>query len=125
MIWQALWEQAAGLYQWKEHGRGSGLSATEYYTVALKTYTTVMRPGIFRKMKANITLPASVVEAKLLEANPKLSQNQITITCQAHKTQEVRICLSKDMKLVKCGYDVAQDCTLRDAEMGRMRYPAL
>jgi len=109
MIWQALWEQAAGLYQWKEHGRGSGLSATEYYTVVLKAYTTVMRPGIFRKM----------------EANPKLLQNQITITCQSHKTQEVRICLSKDMKWVKCDYDVAQDCTLRDAEMGRMRYPAL
>ena len=84
-----------------------------------------MRPGIFRKMKANITLPARVVEAKLLEANPKLLQNQITITCQVHKTQEVRICLSKDMKRVKCGYDVAQDCTLRDAEMGRMRYPAI
>jgi ribonuclease T2 len=108
-------------YQWKKHGRCSGLNAMEYYALARKAYNTVTRPTVFRKLKTDITLPASVVEAAFLEANPKLLQNQITITCQAHKIQEVRICLSKDMERVKCGYDVSQDCALRDAEMGKMR----
>jgi ribonuclease T2 len=108
-------------HQWKKHGRCSGLSATDYYTLARKAYATVNRPAIFRKLKTDITLPASVVEAAFMETNPTLLQNQITITCQARKIQEVRICLTKDMKLMKCGYDVSRDCALRDAGMGKMR----
>jgi len=108
-------------YQWKKHGVCAGLSVTDYYALARSAYNSVKRPAIFRKLKSNITLPASVVEAAFLEANPKLLKNQITITCKAHKIQEVRICLSKDMKPVKCGPDVIQDCTLRDAQMNKMR----
>lgn len=108
-------------YQWKKHGRCSGLSAADYYALSRKAYTTVTRPAIFRKLKRDITLPASVVEEAFLEANPTLLQNQITITCQAHKIREVRICLTKDLKLKKCGYEISRDCALRDAEMGMMR----
>lgn len=108
-------------HQWKKHGRCSGLSATDYYALTRKAYATVNRPAIFRKLKTDITLPASVVEAAFMETNPTLMQNQITITCQARKIQEVRICLTKDMELMKCGRDVTRDCALRDAGMGKMR----
>ncbi len=108
-------------YQWKKHGRCSGLSASEYYALARKAYGVVNRPEIFRKLKTDITLPASVVEAAFLETNPTLLQNQITITCQSHKIQEVRICLTKDLELMKCGYDVSRDCALRNAGMAVMR----
>ncbi|MFK5997965.1 MAG: ribonuclease T2 [Rhodobacterales bacterium] len=108
-------------YQWKKHGICSGLSVTDYYALARRAYKSVKRPTLFRKLKTDITLPASVVEAAFLEANPDIRQNQITITCKAHKIQEVRICLSKDLEYIKCGTDVVQDCTLRNAEMGKMR----
>ncbi len=108
-------------YQWKKHGRCSGLSAANYYALSREAYATVTRPSIFRKLKQDITLPASVVEEAFLEANPTLLQNQITITCKARKIQEVRICLTKDMKLRKCGYEVSRDCSIRDAGMGMMR----
>lgn len=108
-------------YQWKKHGRCAGIPAADYYALARKAYASMNRPTVFRKLKRDIKLPASVVEEAFIEANPTLLQNQITITCQSHKIQEVRICLSKDLKLMKCGYDVARDCTLRDASMGMMR----
>lgn len=108
-------------YQWKKHGRCAGLSAAGYYALSRKAYETVTRPAIFRKLKRDITLPASVVEEAFIETNPTLLKNQITITCQAHKIQEVRICLTKDLEWVKCGRDVARDCTLGDAGMGMMR----
>ncbi len=108
-------------HQWKKHGRCAGMPAADYYALARKAYASVNRPTVFRKLKRDIKLPASVVEEAFIEANPTLLQNQITITCQSHKIQEVRICLSKDLKLMKCGYDVARDCTLRDAAMGKMR----
>lgn len=108
-------------YQWKKHGRCAGISAADYYALSRKAYASVTRPTIFRKLKRDINLPASVVEEAFMEANPTLLQNQITVTCKAHKIQEVRICLSKDLELVKCGYDVSRDCALRDAGMGMMR----
>lgn len=108
-------------HQWKKHGRCAGIPAADYYALARKAYNSMNRPTVFRKLKRDIKLPASVVEEAFIEANPTLLKDQITITCQSHKIQEVRICLSKDLKLMKCGYDVARDCSLRDAAMGKMR----
>ena len=108
-------------YQWKKHGQCAGLSAQGYYTLARKAYASIKRPEIFRKLKSDVTLPAAVIEAAFMEANPTLKRDQITITCKAHKIQEVRICLTKDLKLKACGYEVSRDCGLRDAQMGMMR----
>lgn len=108
-------------HQWKKHGRCSGLSAADYYALSRKAYATINRPQIFRKLKTDIDLPASVVEEAFMEANPTLLQNQITITCKRRKIQEVRICLTKDLELTKCGRDVSRDCSLKNAEMGKMR----
>lgn len=108
-------------HQWKKHGRCSGLSATDYYALSRKAYATINRPQIFRKLKTDIDLPASVVEEAFMEANPTLLQNQITITCKQRKIQEVRICLTKDLELTKCGRDVSRDCSLKNAGMGKMR----
>jgi ribonuclease T2 len=108
-------------HQWKKHGRCTGLSATEYYALSRRAYETINRPEVFRKLNRDVALPASVVEDAFMETNPKLLQNQITITCTAHKIQEVRVCLTKDLERTKCGRDVIKDCTLRDAGMGKMR----
>jgi ribonuclease T2 len=108
-------------YQWKKHGRCTGLSAAEYYALSRKAYASVNRPKIFRKLKRDISLPASVVEAAFLEANPDMEPNQITITCKAQKIQEARICLNKDLELTTCSPEAAQDCTLSSAGMGKMR----
>ena len=108
-------------HQWKKHGRCSGLSAADYYAVSRKAYEQINRPDIFRKLRNDVHLPASVVEDAFMEANPKLLQNQITVTCKARKIQEVRICFSNDLKLQKCGPDVIRDCSLRDAGMDAMR----
>ncbi len=114
---------ASGLawYQWKKHGRCSGLNAADYYALARKAYANVARPEVFRKLKRDIKLPASVVEAAFMAANPILRPDQITITCQSHKIQEVRICLTKNLELTECGYDVARDCKLLDAGMAVIR----
>lgn len=108
-------------HQWKKHGRCSGLTATDYYALSRTAYSKINRPEVFRQLKRDIDLPASVVEDAFMEANPKLLQNQITITCNAHKIQEVRICLTKDLELTKCGWGASRDCSLKNAGMEKMR----
>jgi ribonuclease T2 len=102
-------------YQWKKHGVCSGLSAPAYYALAREAYGRVNRPAVFRKLKTTVKLPASVVEEAFLQANPDLTRDMVTVTCQQGYIQEVRVCLSRDLQPVPCGRDVVTDCKLNDA----------
>lgn len=108
-------------YQWKKHGRCSGLSAEEYYALSRRAYDSVTRPAVFRKLDKPVKLPASVVEDAFLKANPGLEADMLTITCRDGYIQEARVCLSKDLAPVPCGRDVIRDCSLGDARFDPLR----
>ena len=102
-------------HQWKKHGSCTGLSAQSYYAISRAAYEAVVRPPVFRKVKEDIRLPASVVEDAFLKANPDMERGGITVTCKSGFIQDVRICLSKDLTPVPCGRDAIKDCTMNDA----------
>jgi ribonuclease T2 len=113
----------AGLafYQWKKHGRCSGLSAAGYYRAAREAYDSIAIPDLFAEVDRPLTLPASVIEDALLETNPGLERDGITITCKAGRIQEARICLTRDLEPRRCGADVIRDCRLPDAVLEPVR----
>ena len=102
-------------YQWKKHGRCSGLSASDYFATARSAYEAVTRPEVFRKLTKPVKLPASVVEEAFLQANPGWQADMVTITCKAGRIQEARVCLTRDLKIRTCGSDVVNDCRMTDA----------
>lgn len=102
-------------YQWKKHGRCSGLSAAAYFDTARRAYATVNRPEVLRKLDRPVRLPAHVVEDAFLEANPGLSADMITITCKDGQIHEARLCLTRQLAPRRCGADIGRDCTLGDA----------
>ena len=105
----------SGWHQWNKHGRCSGLSSRQFYSLAREAYGRVTRPPILRKVTDPIRLPASVIESAFLEVNPDLTADQITITCKAGHIQEARICLTRSLEPRRCGKDVIRDCRLSDA----------
>jgi ribonuclease T2 len=108
-------------YQWKKHGRCSGLAASAYFDTARRAYDAVVMPDVFERLHREVRLPASVVEEAFLEANPGLSANGITVICEAGRIQEVRLCLTKELRPRDCGADVLRDCRLQDAMMPAVR----
>ena len=108
-------------YQWKKHGRCTGLTARDYFATARRAYGSVSLPDVFQRLNRSITLPASVVEDAFVEANPALPRDAITITCEAGMIQEVRLCLTKDLSPRRCGDDVIRDCRIKDAVMAPVR----
>jgi ribonuclease T2 len=108
-------------YQWKKHGRCSGLSAEDYYALSRRAYDNVSKPAVFRKLDKSVKLPASVVEQAFLKANPDLEADMLTITCRDGFIQEARVCLSKALEPVPCGRDVIRDCSLKDARFDPVR----
>ena len=111
----------AAFYQWKKHGRCSGLSAQAFYRTARSAFGRVAIPKVFEDVSRPLTLPASVVEDAFLDANPGLARDQITITCKDGLIQEARICLTPDLGFRRCGDDVIRDCRLKDAVLEPVR----
>jgi ribonuclease T2 len=108
-------------YQWNKHGVCTGLSAPDYYALSRLAYEGVTRPEILRQLDREVRLPADVIEEAFLEANPGLEDEMLTVTCQAGRVQEVRICLTRALEPRACAPDVARDCTLTDALFSPMR----
>lgn len=113
----------AGLafYQWKKHGRCSGLSAEAYFQTARRAHDSITVPAFLADVSRPLTLPATVVEDALIEANPGLERDQITITCKDGLIQEARICLTRELAPRRCGADVIRDCRLTDAVLEPVR----
>jgi len=108
-------------YQWKKHGRCTGLTAHDYFATARRAYGALRLPDVFQRLTRRITLPARVVEDAFVEANPALPRDAITVTCDAGMIQEVRLCLTKDLSPRRCGDDVIRDCRMTDAVMEPVR----
>jgi len=104
-----------GRYQWRKHGRCSGLDGEEYLALSREAYGMINRPGALRRLDREVALPAHVIEEAFLQANPSLKPDMLTVTCKNGQIAEVRICLSKALVPRHCGADVVRDCTLDDA----------
>ena len=111
----------AAFYQWKKHGRCSGFSARDFYAKARRVREGVKIPAVFAKINRRLKVPASVVEGAFIEANPGLSPDMVTITCDQGMIAEVRLCLTPDLAPRPCAPDSARDCRMQDAVLLPLR----
>jgi ribonuclease T2 len=108
-------------YQWKKHGRCTGLSSGQYFSTLRDAADRIAIPAVFDDLSRDISLPPSVVEDAFIEANPDLSRNAVTVTCQGKALQEVRICLTRDLEPRDCAPDIRRDCSRPDVLMEKVR----
>lgn len=97
-------------YQWQKHGRCTGLSAERYYSTVRAAARAVVTPAPLRDLARDVRLPASVVEDAFIAANPGMSRDGITVTCNGGRLDEVRICLTRDLQPRPCAPDTRRDC---------------
>lgn len=105
----------AAWYQWKKHGRCSGLTAKTYLGASRLAYEAVKKPEVLQQLDRDVRLPAKVIEEAFLKANPQLSADMVTVTCKSRRVQEVRVCLTKRLEPRRCGAETRRDCSLSDA----------
>lgn len=97
-------------YQWRKHGRCSGLSGPDYYAATRAAARAVAVPEVFSAIDRELRVTVPVIEDAFIEANPGLTRDGITVTCREGALREVRICLDRDLRLRDCAPDAAQDC---------------
>jgi len=103
---------SAGLawYQWKKHGRCSGLAPERYFTLARAAWESIARPEILRRIRLPRRVAPAAIEQAFLEANPGLAADAITVDCKGRLFREVRICLTRDLAPRPCAGPAAREC---------------
>jgi ribonuclease T2 len=96
--------------QWDKHGTCSGLSATAYFETVRKVRAIVKIPPEFMEVKETLTVSPYEVEEAFVKANPGLTSDAISVTCDSRRLSEVRICVSKDFRFRSCPEIDARAC---------------
>lgn len=104
-------------YQWRKHGRCAGVSAERYLAASRAAVEAVTIPPSLDRIARDLRVDAKVIEAAFLEANPEMDRDGVTVKCRDGRFSEVRICLTKDLALRRCGRDVVRDCRQSGLEL--------
>jgi len=120
---RAALEQARALFpseglarhQWRKHGSCTGRAPSEYFADARRARDMVAIPEQFQAPRAARKLDPMDVERAFLAANRTLRPGMMTVTCQRGLLEEVRVCLSKDLREFRpCPDVVRQACRARE-----------
>ncbi|MFO1140278.1 MAG: hypothetical protein U1E41_14510 [Paracoccus sp. (in: a-proteobacteria)] len=63
-------------YQWKKHGRCTGLSSADYFALTRKAAALIAIPATLRNLPRDVSLPAKVVEDAFIEANRTVARRR-------------------------------------------------
>ncbi|MGE3247467.1 MAG: ribonuclease T [Beijerinckiaceae bacterium] len=90
-------------YQWRKHGSCSGLSPSAYFRTVKQARDKIVVPPALDKLSQPSKADPDLIEKAFLAANKGLRPDNIAVTCKDGDFQEVRICVSKDMRsFVSC-----------------------
>jgi ribonuclease T2 len=85
-------------HQWRKHGTCSGSSPTDYFRDTKTARDKVKVPAEFSKPDKESRWSPVDIERAFIAANPGLRADMIAISCRRSVLDEVRVCLSKDLR---------------------------
>jgi ribonuclease T2 len=85
-------------HQWRKHGTCSGSSPTDYFRDTRAARDKVVIPAEFRKPEKESRWSPVDIERAFTAANPGLRADMMAISCRRGVLDEVRICLTKDLR---------------------------
>jgi ribonuclease T2 len=107
--------------EWDRHGACSGLPARGYFETVRKARAVVKIPPDYLDLAEPKTVTPNDVEDAFVAANPGLTRAAIAIGCDSTRLNEVRICLSKDLKFRDCAEVDRRACRRDQVVMPRVR----
>jgi ribonuclease T2 len=108
-------------HEWDRHGVCSGLPARGYFETVRKARALVKIPPDYLDLAEPKTVSPNEVEDAFVAANPGLSREAIAIGCDSKRLNEVRICLSKELKFRDCAEVDRRACRREQLVMPRVR----
>ena len=105
-------------YEWRKHGTCTGKSPSDYFADVARARTAVTIPEAFTKPTGAQTFAPIDIERAFYAANPRLRPGMMTVGCRRGVLEEVRICLSKDLREFRaCPEVVRRGCRAREVSV--------
>lgn len=119
-------EQARGLfpdiglarYEWRKHGTCSGKSPAEYFGDVRRARDMIEIPSRFSRARSDQSMSPQDILRAFGDANPRLRPGMAAVGCRSGVLQEVRFCLSKDLRDFRPCPEVARSsCRAREIDV--------
>jgi len=108
-------EEGLARHEWRTHGTCSGLGPRDYFKAAAEARAKVKIPAEFTSPHTEQRLRALEVERAFAQANPGLRPDMMAVTCKRGMIEEVRVCLTKDLRTFRpCEEVNRQQCRAPD-----------
>ena len=110
----------AGLvtHEWSAHGTCSGLDAKSYFQLLRRAYDSIKIPSRFENARQKFSIKPEDVKRDFVQANPKLTADEITVSCGNNYLTAVSLCMTKDLEPIACQ-------NLRDCRANVIRVPRI
>ena len=91
-------DEGLARYEWRKHGTCSGKSPTDYFADVRAARESIVVPTPFREARTEQTWSPIDIQRAFIAANPRLRPGMLAVACRRGVLEEVRICLSKDLR---------------------------
>jgi ribonuclease T2 len=109
-------------HQWRKHGTCSGLPPEGYFSAVGAARAKVRIPTALEAPREVNRFAPLEIERAFAEANPGLRSDMMAVTCERGMLEEVRICLTKDLRSFRPCPEVDRDsCRVRDVSVPTAR----
>ncbi|WP_131854680.1 ribonuclease T2 [Bosea sp. BK604] len=109
-------------YEWRKHGTCSGSSPGDYFADVRRARDKIVIPPALQQSERDQTWAALDLERAFAAANPGLRPDMMSIACKRGVLQEVRICMSKDLRNFQTCQQVDRSgCRTRDITVKAVR----
>ena len=109
-------------YEWRKHGTCSGSSPGDYFADVRRARDKIVIPPTLQQSERDQTWAALDLERAFAAANPGLRPDMMSIACKRGVLQEVRICMSKDLRNFQTCQQVDRSgCRTRDITVKAVR----
>ncbi len=98
-------------HQWNKHGRCTDMNYQEYYARSKTLIDEFQTPRIFFEVNQALDVTPEVIESAIIEANPDLTADGISVICKNGFFTEARICLDRNFEPTSCLGRAANDCS--------------
>ena len=119
-------EQARGLfpdmglarYEWRKHGTCSGKSPAEYFGDVRRARDMIVVPPQFAHARGDRSISPQDIQRAFESANARLRPGMSAVGCRQGVLQEVRFCMSKDLRDFRPCPEVARSsCRTREIDV--------
>ncbi len=107
-------------YEWRKHGTCTGLSPSAYFAAAARAFHAVTIPDVFKAPVASQTMAPLDIMRAFTKVNPGIRPGMMAVVCRKGELQEVRLCLTKDLRSYRACNQVMQ----RSCHAATLKIPA-